>query len=138
MGKKKQINTVNKIDSKPNNDVKLEIMNAHVENVALKATPNDNELGLNRESFIKDVKEIFENGIDVKLTNSIKSLEDLNILELISLERICSIVCKRYETSARLDVINNNKFKEFKTYYDSIFSEMENRIINICNYGKNV
>ena len=60
-------------------------------------------------------------------------ISNINIMELIALEKACSLLCKRYETMARIDSGNNSKFKEFKKYYEMIFSELENRVYNSCN-----
>ena len=61
-----------------------------------------------------------------------KPIELLDITQLISLEKACSLLCKRFETTAQLDIRNNAKFKEFKNYYEMIFSELEKRVLDIC------
>jgi hypothetical protein len=61
-----------------------------------------------------------------------KPLELLDIQSLVALEKACSLLCKRFETTAQLDPKNNAKFKEFKNYYEIIFSELEKRIIDNC------
>lgn len=59
-------------------------------------------------------------------------LSGLNISDLYFLEKACALVCKRYETLARIDVSNNKKFKEYNLYYEKIFSEIEQRVLNYC------
>ena len=61
-----------------------------------------------------------------------KPLELLDIQSLVALEKACSLLCKRFETTAQLDPKNNAKFKEFKNYYEMIFSELEKRILYYC------
>lgn len=59
-------------------------------------------------------------------------LNNMSMFDLVQLEKACALLCKRFETSARLDRENNEKFKEYKGYYDKIFSELENRVSQIC------
>lgn len=61
------------------------------------------------------------------------NISELNITELISLEKACALVCKRFETIAQLDFTNNNKFKEYQHYYELIFNELEKRVAESCN-----
>lgn len=68
----------------------------------------------------------------VKLKPTTNSLSDINIMELLSLEQACALLCKRYETTAQLDFNNNAKFKEFKEYYEMIFRELEKRVVDTC------
>lgn len=56
-------------------------------------------------------------------------LSDLSLSDLFFLEKMCSLLCKRYETSARIDKFNNDKFKEYNVYYEKIFSEIERRVL---------
>lgn len=63
---------------------------------------------------------------------NINSLKDVNIVDLISYEKACALLCKRYEMSVRVDEENNNKFKEYKNYYEKIFSEIEARVFELC------
>ena len=64
--------------------------------------------------------------------NTVK-LSNISIIELIALEKACALLCKRFETIARLDSTNNAKFKEYQMYYEKIFSELESRVNIICN-----
>ena len=64
--------------------------------------------------------------------NTRNQLELLDIQSLVALEKACSLLCKRFETTAQLDIKNNAKFKEFKNYYEMIFSELEKRVLDIC------
>ena len=59
-------------------------------------------------------------------------IEDMGIFDLIALEKACSLICKRYEMSARIDSENHLKFYEYKNYYDKIFSELEHRVKKSC------
>ena len=61
------------------------------------------------------------------------NISELNITELIALEKACALVCKRFETIAQLDFTNNNKFKEYQHYYELIFNELEKRVAESCN-----
>lgn len=60
------------------------------------------------------------------------NISDLHISELMDLERACALICRHYEKSAQLDKTGNDKYKRFNTYYHSIFSELENRVIKHC------
>lgn len=64
--------------------------------------------------------------------NTKKPLELLDVESLVALEKACSLLCKRFETTAQLDPKNNAKFKEFKNYYEMIFSELEKRVLYYC------
>ena len=64
--------------------------------------------------------------------NQSNKISNISLIDLISLERACALICKRYETTAKLDMVNNNKFKEYKAYYENIFCELEQRVINAC------
>jgi uncharacterized ferredoxin-like protein len=68
----------------------------------------------------------------VSLKPSSNDLNKINVIELLALEKACALLCKRYETTAQLDFMNNAKFKEFKSYYEMIFDELEARIVNVC------
>lgn len=48
-----------------------------------------------------------------------------DISELIALEKACALICKRYESAARIDKECNGKFKEFTSYYEKIFKKLE-------------
>ena len=68
----------------------------------------------------------------VKLKPTTHGLSELNVMELVALEEACALLCKRYETIAQLDMNNNFKFKEFKSYYEMIFNELEKRVVIAC------
>lgn len=68
----------------------------------------------------------------VRLKPASNDLTKINVIELLALEKACALLCKRYETTAQLDFMNNAKFKEFKSYYEMIFDELEARIVNVC------
>lgn len=62
-----------------------------------------------------------------------KSLEYLTIQDLMWMEQACALVCRKYETTARIDYENNKKLTEFSQYYKMIMDELEKRVINVCN-----
>ena len=68
----------------------------------------------------------------VSLQANSKPLSEMNIMELISLETACNLLCRRFETVAQLDYNNNFKFKEYQRYYEMIFSELERRVVESC------
>lgn len=61
-----------------------------------------------------------------------KRISELNVVELMALEKACALLCKRYETIAQLDIINNIKFREFNRYYEMIFEELTVRVTEAC------
>ena len=86
----------------------------------------------------KDIKESAKLYIDEKylkegklLTIKEFGLNNMSLFDLVQLEKACALLCKRFETSARIDRENNDKFKEYKVYYEKIFSELENRVSNV-------
>jgi hypothetical protein len=60
------------------------------------------------------------------------NIKSLNVVELIALEKACALLCKRYETMARLDIFDNFKFKEYQRYYETIFEELAIRVAEVC------
>lgn len=64
--------------------------------------------------------------------NIYNDISQLHISELMDLEKACALICKHYEISAQIDKKGNDKYKQFHTYYRSIFSELENRVIKHC------
>lgn len=60
-------------------------------------------------------------------------LSSLSIVELMSLQQACALVCKRFETIAQLDSNNNARFKEYQRYYEMIFLEIKERIAGYCS-----
>ena len=84
----------------------------------------------NNKNVVIEQETIKENIVLSELKK--KELSGMGISDLFFLEKICALICKRYETSARINNSNNEKFKEFKSYYDKIFFELEQRILNIC------
>lgn len=87
-------------------------------------TNNDNTNVDNKEDVINN-NEIY---VDAK----INKLSSLNIVELVSLERACSLLCKKYETTARLNNNSNSLFIEYNGYYEKIFNELKVRVLNLC------
>ena len=61
-----------------------------------------------------------------------KHISELNVIELMALEKACALLCKRYETIAQLDMLNNIKFREFNRYYEMIFEELTVRVTEAC------
>lgn len=84
----------------------------------------------NDKNIIIEQETIKENIVLSELKK--KELSGVDISDLFFLEKICALICKRYETSARINNSNNEKFKEFKFYYERIFSELERRVLDIC------
>lgn len=73
-----------------------------------------------------DVQELFIS------TPKKSSIEYMNVSDLIWVEKACAIVCKKYETTARLDLENNKKLSEFSNYYKNILNELEDRVRKVC------
>ena len=67
-----------------------------------------------------------------EILNESNKISSISLVDLMFLENACAILCKRYETIAKLDMTNNKKFKEYKEYYENIFSELERRVSNAC------
>ena len=72
-------------------------------------------------------------GVELKKN---KTLKDLDINELISIEKACALLCKRFETSAQLDYNNHFLFKEYQHYYELIFNEIKERVATCCSNTK--
>jgi hypothetical protein len=65
-------------------------------------------------------------------------INEINLTDLIGLEKIANILCKNYENSIKMyDGTINTKVREYKIYTEynnirlQILNEMENRIKNI-------
>lgn len=79
---------------------------------------------------------VFENKITVSDEQSnqefsevkTKTIKDLTIEELLYFEKACSLICRRYEISARLDNVNNKMFQKYNDYYQIIIQEIENKL----------
>lgn len=61
-----------------------------------------------------------------------RPIEILTLEDVIYLEKACSLICKKYETTARLDMENNKKLTEFTSYYRTIIDELETRVKRSC------
>lgn len=61
-----------------------------------------------------------------------KPIETMTLEDVIYLEKACSLICKKYETTARLDMENNRKLTEFTSYYRTIIDELETRVKQSC------
>lgn len=59
-------------------------------------------------------------------------IENMSLMELVWLEKACATVCKKYETTARLDLENNKKLTEFSKYYKNILNVLEDRVREVC------
>jgi hypothetical protein len=59
-------------------------------------------------------------------------IENMSVMELVWLEKACATVCKKYETTARLDLENNKKLTEFSKYYKNILNVLEDRVREVC------
>ena len=67
-----------------------------------------------------------------KIMTKTENVSNISIIELLSLENACALICKKYEMAARIDRENNEKFKEYSGYYQIIFEELEKRVFNFC------
>lgn len=65
-----------------------------------------------------------------------KLIECESIDTLMNYERACAVVCKKYETMARLDGGSNSMFKKFSAYYTEILAELEKRVEVACKLPK--
>lgn len=82
---------------------------------------NTNAIALNKEEQIK----VSNNNTD--------NLKNVNIVDLISYEKACALICKRYESAAHIEYRDyKDKFNKYKMYYEKIFSEIENRVNEFC------
>lgn len=82
---------------------------------------NTNAIALNKEEQIK------------ASNNNTDDLKNVNIVDLISYEKACALICKRYESAAHIEYRDyKDKFNKYKMYYEKIFSEIENRVNEFC------
>lgn len=82
---------------------------------------NTNAIAPNKEEQIKVSK------------NNTDDLKNISINDLISYEKACALICKRYESAARIEYKDyKDKFNKYKMYYEKIFSEIENRVNEFC------
>ena len=97
--------------NKKNEEIKL---NTHI-------SDNTNTITVNND----------EKNEEIKL--DIDTLKNVNIADLISYEKACALICKRYESAARIEYKDyKDKFNKYKMYYEKIFSEIENRVNEFC------
>lgn len=73
------------------------------------------------------------NDVNVTFEKKKKMLRDLSYSDLLCLEYFCSKLCKRFETTARLDYKGQVLFKEYQRYYDMIFNEIKERVSSCCS-----
>ena len=82
---------------------------------------NTNAIAPNKEEQIK----VSNNNTD--------DLKNISINDLISYEKACALICKRYESAARIEYKDyKDKFNKYKMSYEKIFSEIENRVNEFC------
>lgn len=85
---------------------------------------------------IKEKEKTASNGREYEKNLKEKDVHTLNsvsIEELISYEKACALICRRYESAARIDYMDHrDKFNKYKKCYEEIFSELEYRIDNLC------
>lgn len=130
---------------KSNKNSKTEVVNSNSENVIQKnEQSNDLKCDDTSEEYVIKVTEDFMKNsklcIDEQYIKEYtlltgkeyEGLNNMGLFDLIQLEKACALLCKRFETSARLDKENNDKFNEYKGYYGKIFAELENRVSKIC------
>ncbi len=68
-----------------------------------------------------------------ELKSDTDNLKNVNIVDLISYEKACALICKRYESAAHIEYRDyKDKFNKYKMYYEKIFSEIENRVNEFC------
>ena len=133
------------MSKKSNKNSKSEVVSSTSENIVQnteqsdKSTCNEStEDGIITVSkdFMKDAKlcidEKYLEEHTISLAKEYGGLNNMSLFDLVQLEKACALLCKRFETSARLDRENNEKFKEYKGYYDKIFSELEKRVSEVC------
>lgn len=96
-----------------------------------KSITNENSINKANPEFLAP-----QNSDDLKTMSDClenkKTLSSLDISDLAALEKACSLLCRRFETTARLDNNNSIKFKEYKQYYEIIFSELEKKVLEYC------
>ena len=103
------------------------------ETATLKNVSKKNETKKNETKEKIPTTEIKIDG--VKKDNSSKLNENIeefiktcSLSEILDYEKACALVCKKYETSARIDNTDNFKFNRFKECYHYIFDEIERRV----------
>ena len=97
--------------NKKNEEIKLDM---HI-------TDNANTITVNNDVKNEELKSDKDN------------LKNVNIADLISYEKACALICKRYESAARIEYKDyKDKFNKYKMYYEKIFSEIENRVNEFC------
>lgn len=89
---------------------------------------NTNTITVNNDEKNEEIK------LDIDtLKLDIDILKNVNIADLISYEKACALICKRYESAARIEYKDyKDKFNKYKMYYEKIFSEIENRVNEFC------
>lgn len=110
---------------KENNEIIIDTTLIDKSNIAITAPDKIND------GWLKVDENVSMSTLYVK--PKIYNISEISILELIAMEKACALICKRHETAARIDSENSSKFKEYKEYYEKIFSELENRVSNLCN-----
>ena len=130
---------------KNNKNSKTEVVNSNSENVIqkyeqssdLKYDDTSEEYVIKvPEDFMKNsnlcVDEQYIKEYTLQTGKEYVGLNNMGLFDLLQLEKACALICKRFETSARLDKEYNDKFNEYKGYYGKIFAELENRVSKIC------
>ena len=130
---------------KNNKNSKTEVVNSNSENVIQKyEQSSDLKYDDTSEEYVIKVPEDFMKNSNLCIDEQyIKEyalltekeyggLNNMGLFDLLQLEKACALICKRFETSARLDKEYNDKFNEYKGYYGKIFAELENRVSKIC------
>lgn len=64
--------------------------------------------------------------------SQVKHIKSMSLEELMWVEKACALICRRHETSARIDFENNKKLTQFSHYYKEIMNELEKRVIKVC------
>ena len=118
-----------------------------MENVEITNNNVLNEKELKTELYQRPVDKVNPNFLQAENNNdymevgsSCKTLQNISVTELISLEKACRDICNKYESGARLyfstgekSFENNNElFNEFRNYHDIIFNELKERVLYFC------
>lgn len=107
----------------------------NTENIVTTISDNSDEVSLkidNPEEFYSGQQLCIDPSfIKLKTISTNYGIKNISFIDLCYLEKACALLCKRYETIARIDPENNIKFKEYKKYYDNIFEELEIRVANV-------
>lgn len=104
---------------------------ATLKNVSKKNETKKNESKENIPTTENKIDSVKKDNSDnsPKLNENIEEfIKTCSLPEILDYEKACALVCKKYETSARIDNTDNFKFNRFKECYHYIFDEIERRV----------